>query len=111
MIFFNHGYGAVQQVAQIVSQISIDASNQRIAGEVAIAAQIDFAQQEITDGVSTELVNQGQRVDNIALGLGHLVAVYNQPTMAINLLGQLQAHSVQHNGPNNGVEAHDFLAN
>ena len=57
MIFFNHGHSAVQQVAQIVSQIGINASNQRITGEVAVAAQIDFAQQEITNGVSAEFIN------------------------------------------------------
>ena len=47
----------MQQVAQIVSQIGINASNQRITGEVAVAAQIDFAQQEITNGVSAEFIN------------------------------------------------------
>ena len=100
----------MEQVAQVIGQISIDASNQRIAGEVAIAAQINFAQQEVTNGVSAEFVDQGQRINNIALGFGHLVTVNDEPTMAVYLFGQLQAHSMQHNGPNNGVEAHDFLA-
>ena len=111
MIFFDHGHSAVEQVAQIVGQIGVNASNQRIAGEVAIAAQIDFTQQEVTNGVSAEFVDQGQRINNIALRFGHLVAIHNQPAVAVHLFRHLQAHSMQHNGPNNGVEAHDFLAN
>ena len=110
MIFFNHAYGSVQQVAQVVGQICIYTGNQCITGEVAVAAQVDFAQQEVADSISAELINQTQRVDNVALGFGHFIAVNYEPAMTINLLRHFQTHSVQHDWPDNGVEAHDFLA-
>ena len=89
MIFFNHADGSVQQVAKVICKVSIYAGNQRITGEVAVAAKVDFAQQEVADSVSAELVNQAQRVDNIALGFGHFVAVDYEPAMTVNLLRHL----------------------
>ena len=110
MIFFNHADGSVQQVAKVICKVSVYAGNQSITREVAVAAKVDFAQQEVADSVSAELVNQAQRVDNIALGFGHFIAVDYEPAMAVNLLRHLEAHSVQHNRPDNRMEAHDFLA-
>ena len=109
MIFFNHAHSSVQQVAQVVCQIGVNTVDKRITGEVAVAAQIDFTQQEIADSVSTKFVNQAQRVNNIAFRLGHLVAFYNQPAMSVYFFRQRLTHSHQHNRPNDSMETHDFL--
>ena len=51
VVFFNHAYGAVQQVAKVIGKVSINAVNQRVAREVAVAAERNFAQQEIADSI------------------------------------------------------------
>ncbi|EJX07158.1 hypothetical protein, membrane [gut metagenome] len=100
----------MQQIAQVISQISIYTVNQSVTGEVAVTAQVDFTQQEEADSVCAELVNKSQRINYIALRFGHFIAVNNEPAVTIYLFRHFHTHSVEHNGPNNGVEADNFLA-
>ena len=57
VVFFNHAYGAVQQVAKVVGKVGINAVNQRVAREVAVAAERNFAQQEVTDSIRAKFFN------------------------------------------------------
>ena len=57
VVFFNHAYGAVQQVAKVVGKVGINAVNQCIAREVAVAAERNFAQQEVADSIRAKFFN------------------------------------------------------
>mgnify|MGYP003618368057 CR=1 FL=1 len=49
VIFFFFADRTVQQVAKVIGQISVDAGDQRVARKIAVTAEVDLAQQEITD--------------------------------------------------------------
>ena len=87
-----------------------DGLDQQLVGEVAVGAEGEGAQQEEAQGVHAELLRQQIGVHHVALGLGHLAAVQQQPAVAENFLGQgdVQAHA--EGGPDDGVEADDLLA-
>ena len=59
----------MQQVAEIVREVAVDALDQGIAREVAVLAEVDLAQQEVADGIGAEFVDKTIRIDDIALGL------------------------------------------
>ena len=100
----------MQEVPKVVGQIAVDAANQGITAEVTVLTEVDFAEQEVADSIGTELVNEANGVNDIALGLTHLVAVHNQPAMAVNLFRQRQVEGHEDAGPYDGMETHDFLA-
>ena len=110
VIFFDHTDRPVQQVAKVIGQISVDAGDQRVARKIAVTAEVDLAQQEITDSIGAKFVDQRQRINDIALGFGHFVAFNYQPAMSVNLFRQFFTHSHQHDRPDDSMETHNFLA-
>ena len=100
----------MQEVAEIVGEVEIDALDQGIAREVAVLAEVDFAQQEVADGIGAEFIDEAVRVDDIALGFRHLVAVDDEPAMTVDLLRQRQVEGHEDARPDNRMEADDFLA-
>ena len=109
-VLVRHGGGTGQQIAQVVGQIHIDAVDQQLVGEVAVGAKREITQQEVTQGVGAVTLGQQIGVHHIALGLGHLAAVQQQPAVAVNVLGQGHIHAHQHGRPDDGMEPHDLLA-
>ena len=109
-VLVGHGGGAAQQVAEVVGQIHIDAVDQQLIGEVAVRTEREVAQQEVAQRIGTVALGQQVGVNHVALGLGHLTAVQQQPAMAVDMLGQGHIHAHQHGGPDDGVEADDLLA-
>ena len=65
---------------------------------------------EIADSVNAEDVHKIVRVDDIALGLGHLFTALQQPGVAEDLFGKRHAQSHQEDRPVDGVETDDVLA-
>ena len=51
MVFFNHRYGTVQQVAKVIGQVSVYALYEARQGEVTITAKVNFTEQVVTQGV------------------------------------------------------------
>ena len=109
-VLVGHGGGAAQQVAEVVGQIHVDAVDEQLIGEVAVRAEREVAQQEVAQRVGAVALGQQIRVNDVALGLGHLAAVQQQPAVAVDVLGQGHIHAHQHRGPDDGVEADDLLA-
>ncbi len=100
----------MQQIAQVIRQIGIDAFDQGIPRKVAVLPQIDFPQQEIADRVRAELFDQQYRVDDIAFGFGHLVALDHQPAVTVDFLRQFYAQGHQNDRPDDAVEPDNLLA-
>ena len=65
---------------------------------------------KIPNRVNAKEIYQIIGVNDIAFGLTHLTAVHQQPRMAKYLLGQRQIQSHEHDGPVNGMEADNVLA-
>ena len=106
----DHIERTVQQIAKIIGQIGVDALDQSITRKIAILPQIDLTQQEIPDGIGAKLIDKCQWIDDIALGLAHLIPINNEPAMTIDLLRQWQIKCHEDTRPDDGMETHDFLA-
>ena len=106
----DHVQRAVQEVAKVIRKVGVDARNESVAREIAILSEVDLAQQEVADGVSAELVNELHGIDDVALRLRHLVAVYDQPAVAVDHLRQRQIERHEDARPDDRMEAHDLLA-
>ena len=78
----------MQEIAEVVSKVRIDACNQRIARKIAVLPQVDFAEQEIANGIGAKLINKSDRIDDIAFGLAHLVAIDDEPAVTVDLFRQ-----------------------
>ncbi len=109
-VLAHHGHGAAEQVAQIVGQVHVDGVDEGLVGEIAVRAEGEGTQQEEAQGVHAEVLRQQIGVHHVALGLGHLATVQQQPAVAEHLLGQGHLHAHQHGGPDDGVEPDDLLA-
>ena len=109
-VLFGHRRRAGDEIAEIVGKVNVDRIDQQLVGEVAVGAEGERAQQEEAQRVHTEFFRQQIRVDDVALGLGHLAAVHDEPAVAVDVLRQRHTHAHEHGGPDDGVEADDLLA-
>ena len=109
-ILADHGDGAREQVAQIVRKIGIDPCDKGGVIEIAVVAEGELRMEEIADGVNAVALDEHEGIDHVALGFGHLIAVEEQPAVAVDLLGEGQPQRHEHYGPNNGVEPYYLLA-
>ena len=50
-VLFNHGHRAADQVAQVVGQVDVDALDEALVGEVAVAAEGELPEQVVAQGV------------------------------------------------------------
>ena len=57
----DHAQGALQQVAQVVGEVGVEAGDQRLLAEVGVQAERHLAQQEVAEGVQAVLVLQVER--------------------------------------------------
>ena len=109
-ILLDHGRGAADEVAEVVCKVGIDGADKQLIGEVAVGAEGEGAQQEEAQRIDAEHIRQHIGIDDVALGLGHLAAVNDEPAVAVYALGQGQFHAHEHCRPDDGVEADDLLA-
>ena len=109
-VFLHHGGGAADQVAQVVGQVHVNGVDEQLVGEVAVRAEGEGAHEEEAQGVHPKLLRQHVGVHHVALALGHLAAVQQQPAVAKDMAGQRHVHAHEHGGPDDGVEADDLLA-
>ena len=109
-VLLDHGRGAADEVAEVVCEVGIDGADEQLIGEVAVGAEGEGAQQEEAQRIDAEHIRQHVGIDDVALGLGHLAAVNDEPAVAVYALGQGQFHAHEHCRPDDGMEADDLLA-
>ena len=109
-VLLDHRHRAGDQVAQVIGQIGVDAGEHGLEGELAVGAEGHLPHQEVAHRVGGIPVAQHHGIHHVAHGLAHLLAVDDQPAVAEHLLGQGQTQGVEHDGPDDGMEAHDLLA-
>src|SRR5947209_14626539 len=91
--------GALDQVAEVVGQVRVVPGTNRRAGEVAVLAKWDRAQEEVADRVRAELRRQRPRVDDVARALRDLAAALRQPPMREDAARQRQPGGEQQRRP------------
>ena len=109
-ILLGHGNRAVDQIAEHICQIGVNALADQLVGEHTVVCERHLVQNVVVNGIHAEQANQIVRVDNVAERLGHLAVADQQPRMTEYLLGQRLAERHQEDRPVNRVEANDILA-
>ena len=109
-VLLHHGGGPADQVAQVVGQVHVDGVDEQFIGEVPVGTKGEGPHQEEPQGIHPELLRQHIGVHHIALGLGHLAPVQQEPPVAKDVLGQGHLHAHEHSWPDDGVESDDLLA-
>ncbi len=107
---FDHGGGATGEIAVAVGEVAVVAGDECVVAEVAVVAEGDFAQQEITECVHAEHVDDGARKDNVALGLAHLRLVHEEPAVGPDLFREGEHGGHEERGPVDGVKTDDVFA-
>ena len=104
-----HRAGAVGQVADRVGEVVVHQIAEALLLEVAVVAEGDIAQQIPTHRIAAAALKQIRRIEHIAQGFAHLLALTGEEAMAKHLGRQGQPGRQQHRRPIHGVEAQDVL--
>ena len=105
-----HGDGTVDQVAQDICQVGVDALHHHLIGQHTVICERDLVQDVIAHRVHTKVPDKVVGIDDVARGLGHLAVADQKPRMAEDLFGQFLAQRHEEDRPIDGVEADDILA-
>ena len=109
-ILLDHGQRAAGEVAQAVGEFGVVAADQRVETEAAVLPEDDFAEQEVAQGFEAHHLADGLGAHDVAARLAHLVVLEEQPAVGEDALRQRDVGGHQEGGPEDGVEAQDFLA-
>ncbi len=109
-VLVEHVEGAVEEVAEAIGELGIVTRTEAVVGPVAIGSDGEFADDVIAEGVETPFIDDGDGIDNVAGGFGEFVAVFLPPAVGEDLAWERGAQGVEHDGPVDGVELDDVLA-
>ena len=109
-VLVRHGDGAVDEVADGVGKVGVVPLDHRLIGDGAVRCVGHLGQEIVPGGVDAEERREVIGIDDVATGLGHLVLTEEQPRVAVDLLRKRLTEGHQHDGPVDGVETDDILA-
>ena len=109
-VLVEHVDGAVEEVAEAVGELGVVAGLEALVGPVAVGADGELAQDVVAEGVEAPVADDGDGIDDVAGGLGEFLPVLLPPAVGEDLEGEREAGRVQHDGPIDGVEFDDVLA-
>eukprot|EP00967_Tisochrysis_lutea_P091279 scaffold130997_cov28-Tisochrysis_lutea.AAC.1 len=75
------GERAVSEVAQFISKLGIEAVDQLAVGEITVRAKRNLIHKEVAHGVGTVTLNENKRINDVADGLRHLLAIVHPPAV------------------------------
>ncbi len=102
-VLMRHGQGAVEQIAQVVGQVSIEPVDQSRLGKAPVMAEMHLPHQEIAESIQAVFLAHAQRLDHIAQALGHLGLIHFPVPVDPESLIRLHSGRLEHGGPENGV--------
>ena len=109
-ILVDHGQRAADQIANAVGQFRIVAADQGVVAEAAVLAEDHFTQQKIAQRFESHYPMDGFGADDIAARLAHFIVLEEQPAVGENAPRDRQVRGHQEGGPEDRMEAHNFLA-
>ena len=90
------------QIAEVVGEIGVQPGDERVLREVGVEPERHLAQDEIAKRVVADgavLGGEGQRLDDVAERLGHLVALDRPVGVDVEVPVEREAGRLQHAGP------------
>ena len=106
----NHRQRPMQQVAEIIGQVAIDAGDQCLSREVSVLAEGNLTQEKVAERVHAEFVHDRIRVDHVPAALRHLLAIHRPPAVRENRGRRLQFQCLEHGRPVDGMGGENVLA-
>ena len=97
------------QVPYIISQIAVESVNKSAMGKVAVTAERDLRNEEITQWVPSMDRKEGPGIKDITQALAHLFAIFCPPTMRKNSLRWRESCCKQKGRPVDAVKAQDIF--
>lgn len=85
-VLLHHDHGSLQQIANVVAQVAVDAHAQELVAEVSVAAEANFRREEVADVLSAVETYEFHGIYDVAHRLGHLLAVARPPAVCKNSL-------------------------
>ncbi len=104
-----HAERAVEQVAEVVRQIGVDALGDGGLGEAGVEAVVHVAHQEVAERVVAVLPHQVERPHHVAQRLAHLPLVVEPVAVHVEVLVDGDAGSLEHDRPEQAVRLEDVL--
>src|SRR4030095_11344636 len=86
----DHLEQAAEQVPQIIGEVGVYPVDERLFGVMRILTERHLPHQEVTQGVGTELLDEWERIHNVAGGFRHLGVRAQPPSMSEDGLWQRQ---------------------
>ncbi len=106
-----HLRAAGGEVGDLADEVGVDAVDEVFEVEVHVVRRaVELAGVVEAQVVGGEVVEISPGADEGAFGLAHLLAVDGEEAVHEDLVGRLVAGTVEHRGPEEGVEAHDVFA-
>ena len=109
-VLVHHVDDAADEVAVAVGQVAVEALDERIEAEAAVLSKRDFAQQEVAQRIGAQNFLDRFSAHDVALRLGHLALVKEQPAVGFHAARRLNARGHQKRRPVDAVETADLLA-
>ncbi len=106
----NHRQRALRQIAEIVGEIGIDASDNGFVIIVAILPERHLAKEEVAHLIDAILIGEIEGIDDVADRFRHLFALVEQKAVGIDALLHRNARRHQEGRPVHRVKADDVLA-
>ena len=97
------------EVSEIVSKIVIVSGYNVFIGDGSVSIVRHLRESVVTGTVNREVLGKLVRIDNVALGLGHLIVARIEPGVTEYLLGKRKIESHKEDGPIDGMESEDIL--
>ena len=109
-IFFRHGDGAVDQIAQIVREIGVVPTDDRLVGYRSVVVVGHFREGIVAHAVHGEALCEVIGVDHVAAGLGHFVRTEIEPGVTDYGFRKLKTERHEEDRPVYRVETDDVLS-
>jgi hypothetical protein len=109
-VALEHRERAIDEVAEAIGQFGGVTGSESGVGPIAVGADIEFADDVIAEGIGAPFVDDGDGIDDVAGAFAHALAVLLPPAVGEDFFGEGEAHGFEHDGPIDGVEFEDILA-
>ena len=109
-ILVNHGNCPVEEVPQVIGQLIVDTAHIILGCKGSVRTYWQTAHEVVTERIKTKALHQHFWIDHIALGLGHLAVLHDEPTVSNQAVWQLHIQHHEHDRPVDGVETQNVLA-
>ena len=108
-VLADHADRAADEVAELVGELVVVARPQALEAHVAVLPQRDLAHEVVPQRLGAHLLDDRERVEDVAARLAHLLAADEQVAVDELAGGQVVAGAHEQGRPDDGVELEDVL--